>query len=188
MDYYRTTDPKDQEFQKKRFEEQLGLAVKMNMPLILHSRDACKGSSGIVHSDTISILKNNFPEKLGVAHSFTGSIDETKKYLDMGFCLGFNGIVTFARQYDDVVRYVPLENILLETDAPFLAPESHRGKRNEPVWVIEVAKKIAELKNEALEKVVFQTTQNFKKLFNCERTSEKCLRPKAVFKQTDAPE
>lgn len=165
LDYYRTTDPKDQDFQKKRFEEQLDLAVRMNMPVILHSRDAGKGSTGKVHEDTIAILKNNPPLKLGVAHSFTGTIDDAKKYLNLGFYLGFNGIITFARQYDEVVIYIPLEYILLETDAPFLSPEPYRGKRNEPAYVVEVAKKIAELRNISLEEVVEQTTKNCKNLF-----------------------
>src|SRR3989344_6683795 len=119
LDYYRTPDPKDQELQKKRFEEQLDLAVRTDMPLILHSRDSGKGSIGKVHSDMIAILKNNLPSKFGVAHSFTGTIDDAKKYLELGFCLGFNGIITFARQYDEVVRFIPIENTLLETDAPY---------------------------------------------------------------------
>ena len=79
--------------------------------------------------------------------------------------LGLNGIITFARQYDEIVREVPLERILLETDAPYLTPEPYRGKRNEPAYVIEVAKKVAELKNESLEKVIEKTTQNCKQLF-----------------------
>ena len=101
----------------------------------------------------------------GVVHSFTGSIEDVKKYLELGFHLGFNGIITFARQYDEMVREVPLNRILLETDAPFLTPEPYRGKRNEPAYVVEVAKKIAELKNEPYEKIVGQTTGNCKKLF-----------------------
>lgn len=165
LDYYRTPDPKDQDFQKKRFEEQLDMAVKMNMPVILHSRDSGKGSTGKVHEDMISILKNNSPSKFGVAHSFTGNIDDAKKYLEPGFFLGFNGILTFTHQYDKVVKYVPLEKILLETDAPYLTPEPYRGQRNEPVYVIEVAKKIAELKNESLEKVIEITTKNCQNLF-----------------------
>lgn len=170
LDYYRTTDPKDQDFQKRRFEEQLDLAIKTNIPLILHSRDAGKGSIGRVHSDMIEILDSRFKipasGSRGVAHSFTGNIDEAKKYLDLGFCLGFNGIITFARQYDDVVRYVPLDKILLETDAPYLTPEPYRGKRNEPAYVVEIAKKLAELKNESVGKIIEQTTENVRQLFN----------------------
>src|SRR3989344_5175630 len=166
LDYYRTTDLKDQNFQKKRFEEQLDLAVRMKMPVILHSRDSGKGSTGKVHKDTIEMLLDFQPSKAGVAHSFTGSIDDARKYLDLGFYLGFNGILTFARQYDEVVKYIPLDRILLETDAPFLSPELYRGKRNEPAYVIEVAKKIAELRNESLERIIEQTTRNCQKLFD----------------------
>ncbi|MDP3792147.1 MAG: TatD family hydrolase [bacterium] len=183
LDYYRTTEPKDQDFQKKRFEEQLNLAVRMNMPVILHSRDAGKGSTGKVHENMIAILQNNLPSKLGVAHSFTGTINDAKKYLDLGFYVGFNGILTFARQYDEVVRYAPLEQILLETDAPYLTPEPYRTRppafaerfggrvRNEPAYVVEVAKKVAELKNIPIEKVIDQTTTNCTKLFGTEASA-----------------
>jgi len=141
------------------------LAVGVDMPVILHSRDSAKGSTGRVHDDMMAILKNNLPLKFGVAHSFTGSMEDAKKYLELGFHLGFNGIITFARQYDEIVREVPLERILLETDAPFLTPEPYRGKRNEPAYVVEVAKKLAELKNVSLEEVIIQTTKNAENLF-----------------------
>jgi len=166
LDYYRTTEDSAKKFQRERFEQQLDVAKRVNVPVIIHSRDAGKGSVGIVHGDLLSILKNNLPSRLGVAHSFTGTLEEAKKYLDLGFSLGFNGILTFARQYDDVVRYAPLGRILLETDAPFLAPEPYRGKRNESAYIIEVAKKLAELKNISLEKVIEKTTENCKNLFN----------------------
>lgn len=165
LDYYRTPDPADQAIQKKRFEEQLALGVRMNLPIVLHSRDAAKGSTGRVHADMIAILKNNPPLRAGVAHSFTGTVDEARQYLDLGFHLGLNGIITFARQYDEMVKFAPLDRILLETDAPFLAPEPHRGRRNEPAYIVEVAKKLAELKSEPLEKISSQTAENTRKLF-----------------------
>lgn len=166
LDYYRTTDSRDQEFQKKRFEEQLDLAVRMSVPLILHSRDSGKGSTGKVHTDMIEMLLDFQPPRAGVAHSFTGDINDARKYLDLGFYLGFNGILTFARQYDEVVKYIPLDRILIETDAPFLSPEPYRGKRNEPIRVVEVAKKVAELKNISEEEVIEKTTKNCQNLFN----------------------
>ncbi len=166
LDYYRTPEPEKQNQQKEVFEKFLSLAVKSDLPVVIHSRDAGKGSMGIVHADLLSILKNNLPPKLGVAHSFTGTIDEARQYLDLGFYLGFNGIITFARQYDELVQFVPLDRILIETDAPFLSPEPYRGQRNEPAYIIEVAKKLAELKGESYEKIIEQTTQNSKKLFN----------------------
>ena len=117
----------------------------------------------------IGILNSKFQisnSKLrGVAHSFTGTSDEAKKYLDLGFYLGFNGIITFAHQYDEVVKYVPLENILLETDAPYLTPEPYRGQRNEPIYVKEVAKKVAKLKDLPVDEVITKTTQNIINLF-----------------------
>lgn len=162
LDYYRTPEPEKQKQQKEVFEQFIDLAQKTNKPMVLHFRDSPKGSSGRVHKDALEILPKDI---VGVSHSFIGNLDEAKEYIKRGIYLGFNGIITFARQYDEIVREVPLERILLETDAPFLTPEPHRGKRNEPVYVIEVAKKIAELKNETLEKVIEQTTKNCKNLF-----------------------
>lgn len=171
LDYYRTEKPEDQKFQKERFIQQLELAKELKKPLILHCRDGKSGSTGRAYKDMTEILKN-YKLKIGnsalhgVVHSFTGTINEAKQFLDLGLYLGFNGIITFARQYDEIVREIPLEKILLETDAPFLTPEPYRGKRNEPAYVVEVAKKIAELKNEPYEKIVEQTTQNCKNLFD----------------------
>ena len=137
----------------------------MKKPLILHCRDGKSGSTGPAYSDMFEILGQGYAINGGVVHSFTGTSKEAKQFLDLGLYLGFNGIITFARQYDEIVREVPLERIILETDAPFLTPEPYRGKRNEPAYVVEVAKKLAELKNESLEKVIEQTTENCKQLF-----------------------
>jgi TatD DNase family protein len=166
LDYYRTEKPEDQKLQKERFVQQLELADEFKKPLILHCRDSKSGSAGRAYPDMIEILKNGHADNGGVIHSYTGNLEEAKKFLDLGLYLGFNGIITFARQYDEVVRYVPLENILLETDAPYLTPEPYRGKRNEPLYVKEVAKKVAELKNLSVEEVITKTTQNVIKLFN----------------------
>ena len=169
LDYYRTPEPEKQKKQKEVFKKFLELAIKHDKSVILHSRDASKGSIGKVHSDMLDILNSYFTihnsRLRGVAHSFTGTLEEAKKYLDLGFYLGFNGIITFARQYDEVVRYVSLDRILLETDAPYLTPEPYRGQRNEPLCVKEVAKKVAELKKTSIDEVVEQTTENCKKLF-----------------------
>jgi len=180
LDYYRTPEPDKQDKQKEIFGQFLDLAIKYNKSIIIHSRDAAKGSTGKVHQDILSILNTKYlihnTNFRGVAHSFTGNIEDAKKYLELGFYLGFNGIVTFPPSrkategqapgmYDEVVKYVPLDRILLETDSPFLSPEPYRGKRNEPAYVIEVAKKVAELKNESYEKIVEQSTKNCKTLF-----------------------
>ena len=169
LDYYRTPEPDKQDKQKEIFGQFLDLAIKYNKSIIIHSRDAAKGSTGKVHQDILSILNTKYlihnTRLHGVAHSFTGSMEDAKKYLELGFYLGFNGIITFTHQYDEIVREVPLERIILETDAPYLTPEPYRGKRNEPSYVVEVAKKIAELKNGPYEKIVEQTTQNCRQLF-----------------------
>lgn len=172
LDYYRTPDKEHQKKQKEIFEFFINLAYQNQKPLIIHGRDSQAGSGRQAHDDIIEIL-NSAKNILygGVAHSFTGSIDEAKKYLDLGFYLGFNGIITFARQYDEVVRYIPLENILIETDAPYLTPLSRQSvseggrTRNEPAYVIEVAKKIAQLKGINYETVTETTLGNTKKLF-----------------------
>lgn len=156
LDYYRTEKIENQEFQKQRFEKQLELAVKIGKPLIIHCRDA--------HSDMIQIIRNSTLR--GVIHSFTGTLEEAKKYLDLGFYLSFNGIITFASQYDETVKYTPLENILLETDAPYLTPLPFRRKRNESIYVKYVAEKIAELKSLSYSQVAEKTFENTKKLFN----------------------
>src|SRR3989344_4636042 len=164
LDYYRTPEPEKQKKQKEVFEQFVDLAQKIKKPMALHFRDSPKGSSGRVHKDALEILPKDIA---GVSHSFTGNLNEAKEYINRGMYLGFNGIITFlpaGRQalgmYDEIVKYAPLEQILLETDAPYLTPEPYPGQRNEPAYVLEVAKKIAELKNELLEKVIEQTTKN----------------------------
>ena len=165
LDYYRTEKAEDQKFQKERFEKQLELATKINKPVIIHCRNA--------HKDMLKILNSNLR---GVIHSFTGILEEAKKYLELGFYLGFNGIITFPpsrkatagtvpNQYDEVVKFVPLEKILLETDAPYLTPLPFRGKRNEPLYVKYVAQKIAELKGISYDEVAEKTFANTKMLF-----------------------
>ena len=162
LDYYRTPEAEKQKTQKEIFEQFIDLAIKYKKPMVLHFRDSSKGSAGKVHKDALEILPKDIA---GVSHSFTGNLAEAKEYVNRGMYLGFNGIITFARQYDEVVKYAPMENILLETDAPYLTPEPYRGQRNEPLYVKEVAKKIAELKNISINEVIAKTTQNVINLF-----------------------
>ncbi|MBI2068900.1 MAG: TatD family hydrolase [Candidatus Yanofskybacteria bacterium] len=158
LDYYRTKGDDKQKKQRDAFEQFINLAYQYKKPLVLHCRDA--------HKDAIKILKSAKDLLYGgVAHSFTGTLEEAREYLSIGFYLGFNGIITFARQYDEIIVHTSLEKILLETDAPYLTPEPYRGKRNEPAYVLEVAKKIAELKHIPTEKVINITTQNVLSLF-----------------------
>lgn len=160
LDYYRNAAAK--ELQKKVFLEQLKLAQKFNKPVIIHCREA--------HEDLQEIFKEwtgagrALPS--GVLHSFSGTMAQAQEYLNMGFYLGFNGIITFARDYDEIVKNMPLDKILVETDCPYLTPVPLRGKRNEPSYVKHVAQKIAELRGISLEEVAEITTANAKKLFN----------------------
>src|SRR3989338_5282677 len=109
LDYYRTEKPKDQKFQKERFIQQLGLPKELKKPLILHCRDGKSGSTGPAYRDMIEILSRGYVINGGVMHSFTGTTEEARQFLDLGLYLGFNGIITFARQNDNIVREVPLE-------------------------------------------------------------------------------
>jgi len=157
LDYYRTTDEFKKEFQRERFEKQLALAEQLQKPVIIHCRDA--------HEDMRKILIAH-PNIRGVVHSFTGTLEDAKWYVEQGFYIGFNGIITFARQYDEIVRDIPLDRILLETDAPFLTPEQYRGKRNESSYLSFVAQKIAEIKSESFDIVSTTTTKNATSLFD----------------------
>jgi len=124
------------------FQKQIDFAVKYNKPLMIHCRDA--------HIETIEILEKNkkqYGDKLrGNIHFFSGDVELAKRYIDLGFTISFTGVITFADQYDEVIREIPLEKIMSETDAPFVAPEPYRGKRCEPLYVKEVVKRIAEIK------------------------------------------
>ena len=159
LDYYRNAAAK--ELQKEVFWEQLKLANDLGKPVIIHCREA--------HEDLLSILQSAISDKQlaikGVIHSFSGSLAQAKKYLDLGFSLGFNGIITFARDYDEIVKNIPFDRILIETDCPYLTPVPLRGKKNEPSYVKYVAQKVAELREVNFEEVAEQTTKNAKKLF-----------------------
>ncbi len=147
--------------QKQVFKKQIELAIELNLPIMVHCREA--------HTDVIEILKSyilNLKSNLnGVIHSFSGNYKQAREYRAMGFKIAFNGIITFARDYDKVILDTPLEDILLETDCPYLTPVPYRGERNEPLYVIEVAKKLAEIKNISLEQVAEQTTKNAREVF-----------------------
>jgi TatD DNase family protein len=140
------------------FEKQLFLAQKFEIPVIVHSRSA--------DSEILAVL-DNFPGVRGVFHCFGSDWSFAKKILDRGFAIGLTGIVTFpnAKNTHEVARKIPLEELLVETDCPFLAPQKFRGERCEPSFVVEVAKKIAELKNLPVEKIAAATTENAERLF-----------------------
>lgn len=159
LDYHYNNSPP--EIQRNVFEKQLQLAADADLPVVIHTRDA--------DEDTKAILKN-FSSKLkrkGVVHSFTSSKELAEWVLAEGFWLGFNGIITFkkAENVQEVVKITPMEQILLETDSPFLTPVPHRGKENAPHYLPFVAAKVAELKNIELNEVLRQAEINSYKCF-----------------------
>lgn len=147
-----------QEKEKEIFIKQIKIAQEKKLPIIFHVRE--------LYLETLEILeKENFSQG-GVFHFFTGKIDEAKAIIEKGYYLGFSGIITYSDKLDEIIKYAPLEKILIETDAPYVAPIPYRGKRNEPKYVIEVAKKIAELRNLDLKEIITQTFRNSLALFN----------------------
>lgn len=154
LDYYRLGE-ETRKRQKEVFEKQIGLAAEIKKPLMIHCRQAFADLIKIVSGAKVS----------GVVHFFSGTKEDAKELVELGFSFSFGGVITFARDYDQVVKYIPLDRILLESDAPYVAPVPHRGKRNEPGYVIEVAKKISEIKNISLEEVAEGTFQNAEKIF-----------------------
>lgn len=164
LDYHYNNSPTD--IQKKVFEKQLQLACDNDLPVVIHTRDA--------DEDTRDILKNFSPylKRRGVVHSFTSGKALAEFVLAEGFYLGFNGIITFkkAENVQEIVKIAPIEQILFETDSPFLTPVPHRGKENAPYYLPFVAQKVAELKNDNIERIipiVYQNSLNcFPKLTN----------------------
>lgn len=157
LDYY--WDNESHDIQKKWFIRQLELARELDLPVIIHSRDAAE--------DTLKIMKEHAQGLRGVIHCFSYSKEMAEEYVKMGFYIGVGGVVTFknGRKLKEVVEAIPLERILLETDCPYLAPEPHRGKRNSSLYIPYIAEEIANLKGITYEEVVAQTEQNARALF-----------------------
>lgn len=153
--------------QRAVFERHIALAVEADKPLMIHSRPS-KGTQDS-YQDMIAILraqKQEHGDKLrGDIHFFVGGVAEAKDFIELGFTLSFTAVLTFARDYDEVIRYVPLESILTETDAPYVAPARIRGKRNEPTSVMDVVGAIAEIRGEDEETVRETVLQNARRLF-----------------------
>ncbi|WP_188207375.1 TatD family hydrolase [Alkalibacillus aidingensis] len=158
LDYHWDKSPKD--VQKQVFREQIALAKKVNMPIIIHNREATE--------DIVQILKEENAQEIGgIMHCYNDVVEYARECLDMNFYISLGGPVTFKNATDPkvVAQEVPLDRLLIETDCPFLAPHPNRGKRNEPAYVKLVAEKIAELKEISLEEVAQHTTENAKRLF-----------------------
>lgn len=155
LDYHYTKENKDKQI--KLFEYQLKLAEKYHIPVIIHSREATE--------DTINCLKKY--KVTGVIHSFSGSLETAKIYLKMGFLLGINGVITFKNsKLKEVIKEINLENIVLETDSPYLTPEPFRGTKNEPARIVEIANFISTIKEIPICQVGVITNENIKRIFD----------------------
>ncbi len=164
LDYYRM-DEESIEKQKKAFIAQIELANEFNKPLMLHIRNNPKDKIHNAYMDSLELLKQHSEVK-GDVHFFAGNTEEAKAYLDFGFTLSFTGVITFTTDYDEVIKLTPLDMIMSETDAPYVAPVPYRGKRNEPLYVSQVVKRIAEIKDLPEEEVTKAIIQNAKRVFN----------------------
>ena len=154
LDYHWEKDSERRLIQQKIFIEQLDLARQLNLPVCIHSRDA--------HGDMLKILKSECKNLRGVLHCYSGSLEMAREIWKLGWLIGVDGPLTFknSAKLPEVIKAAPQEMILIETDAPYLAPVPYRGKRNEPAYVVEVAKKLAEFRGETLSEVAAYTTAN----------------------------
>ena len=156
LDYYYETIHR--ESQLRAFRLQMELARELDMPVIVHERDA--------HEDGMAVVRE-FPEVRGVFHCYSGSAEMARQLVDLGWYIGFTGVLTFknARKAVQTAASIPLERILLETDCPYMAPEPYRGKRNHPGYLFRMAEKLAEIRGLPVEEVIRVTTENAKRLY-----------------------
>ena len=158
LDYYYDHSPRD--LQRRVFAEFIRMARETELPIVVHERDAAQDAAHLLRAEGTGKLR-------GVIHCFTGDYDAARAYLDLGFYISFTGIITFknADTLREVVRQVPLERMLVETDSPYLTPVPYRGRRNEPAYVRYVAETIAGIKGFSLEEVARVTSENVRTLF-----------------------
>jgi TatD DNase family protein len=173
LDYYRMNNELgimnyelEEKKQKEVFVRQIKLAEEVKKPLMIHCRDGKKSGTGKAFDDLVLILKSSLGRVSFNSHSFVRDIGLAKKLLDLGSFFSFNGIITFSQDYYEVIRYLPKDRILTETDCPYLTPVPHRGTRNESLYVVEIVKKIAEIRGEDFEKVRETIFQNASQFFN----------------------
>jgi TatD DNase family protein len=157
LDYHYDLSPRD--VQRAVFFQQLEIAAEAGKPIVIHTREAWADTMALLHSGLRGIL-----------HCFTGDAQQAHQALDLGFHLAFGGVITFpkADAVREAARITPDDRLLLETDCPYLAPVPHRGRRNEPSFVVEVARRLAEVRGSTLDEIAAHTTRNFERL---------CLRP-----------
>jgi len=176
LDYYWEAAPHDH--QQHVFRAQLELAAELDLPVVVHLREKDDAANGPCYEDAMSVLeewvtglgaeKEALRKNPGVLHSFSGSLETAQQAIGLNFCIGITGPVTFknAQRKQEMVTQLPLDHLLIETDAPYLAPHPHRGKRNEPAFVYEIADKIAQLQSRSQEEVAAVTTSNAARLFS----------------------
>jgi len=164
LDYFRNISPREKQIEM--FAKQLELAQELNLPVIIHDRDA--------HEETLRMVKASGVH-LGVFHCFSGDWTMARQCIDLGFYISVPGVVTFdkSKVLQEVVRQAPLDTILLETDCPYLTPVPHRGKRNEPSFIVHTAKKVAEIKKLPWEDMAQTAARNTRKLFSIETSTDK---------------
>jgi TatD DNase family protein len=169
LDYYRL-DEESRALQVKIFESMIDIANEANKPLMLHIRNgdpagSSLGSNRSAYADAFEILKSRANVK-GNLHFFAGTIEEAKLFLDLGYTFSFTGVLTFTHDYDEIVKYLPLDRIMSETDCPYITPVPHRGKRNEPSFVIEVVKAIARIRNKDVGETAVQLADNARRFID----------------------
>lgn len=157
LDYYYEHCPRL--LQRNFLIRYMELAKQSGLPLVIHCRNA--------FSDLFEIIEQHYKDSAGVLHCFTGTAEEAQVLVDMGWCISISGIATFKKSSDlrSIIKAIPLESLLIETDAPYLAPQKHRGKLNSPAYIAEIAETIAAVKDIPVETVAAATTANAKKLF-----------------------
>jgi len=160
LDYHYEDIPR--EIQKKAFRAQMALAQELDLPVIVHERDA--------HEDGMAIVKE-FPQVKGVFHCYSGSAEMARQLVELGWYIGFTGVLTFknARKAVEVAASIPLERIVLETDCPYMAPEPFRGKRNDPGKLYRMAEKLAEIRGMSVEEIHRITVENGRRLYRIDR-------------------
>ncbi len=176
LDFYRNLSPRD--VQRRAFQAQLAWAARLGKPVVIHDRDAhddvmeilADWAAGLENSSPVVSKAKPLAGRLGVLHTFSGDLVMAERAIELGFYISISGPVTYknARRFPDIVRALPLDRLLVETDCPFLAPHPHRGKRNEPAYVRLVAERLAALKGISVEELAEATTTNAQHLFQFE--------------------
>jgi TatD DNase family protein len=168
LDFYRNLSPQD--VQRRAFQAQLAWAERLGKPVIVHDREAHAEVLSALTSWAAGLGRSPLDGRVGVLHSFSGDLSMARRVIELGFYVSISGPVTYpnARRLVEIVRALPLDRLLIETDCPYLTPQPHRGRRNEPAYVRLVAEKVAEIKGLALDEVATMTTANARRLFELE--------------------